>query len=173
MRDLNKSGSSDYLGGCPVSGVDFSRHDSDVQWLQGDIAIYCNAPARRSGGRLCWEATGQGISWTPMRQGRVSPWLRFSARGLFRNRHIGHRSHASVNPYAVRQSEIPPNSRMNHKNLSKPGGSAHGHFPFLFFRDCEILLSFRLTVSLEPVRSHGRQSPSGFPKIHCTPSRMG
>ena len=39
LRDLNKSGSSDYLGGCPVSGVDFSRHDSDVQWLQGDIAI--------------------------------------------------------------------------------------------------------------------------------------
>ena len=113
---LSKNGSSDYLGGCPVTGVDFLRHLSDVQWLQGDSSICCNTLARRSGGRLCWEATGQGISWSPMRQGRVSPWPRLSARGLFQDWHIGHRSHASVNPYAVRQSEIPPNSRMNPKN---------------------------------------------------------
>ena len=38
-------------------------------------------------------------------------------QGPFRNWHIGHRSHASENPYAVRQSEIPPNSRMNHFSL--------------------------------------------------------
>ena len=57
----------------------FSRHLSDVPCLQGDIAICCNATAKRSGGRLCWEATCQGISWSPMRPGRVSPWSRFSA----------------------------------------------------------------------------------------------
>ncbi len=41
-------------------------------------------------------------------QGRVSPWPRLSGRGLFQDWHMGHRSHASVNPDAVRQSEIPP-----------------------------------------------------------------
>ncbi len=38
-----------------------------------------------------------------------------SARGLFESRQRPHWSHASVNPYAVRHFEIPPNSRMNHK----------------------------------------------------------
>ena len=102
-------------GGVSRDRGGFLRHLSDVQWLQGDTAICCNAPARRSGGRLCWEATCQGISWSPMRQWRVSPSPRFSARGLFWDWHIGHRSHASVNPYAVRHFGIPPNSRMNRK----------------------------------------------------------
>ncbi len=99
--------------GMPRDRGGFSRHLSDVQWLQGDTAICGNAPARRSGGRLCWEATRQGISWSPMRPWRASPWPRFSTRGLFRDWHIGHQSHASVNPDAVRHFEIPPNSAMN------------------------------------------------------------
>ncbi len=108
-QDIQKKWFIALFGGMPRSGGGFSRHLSDVQWLHGDTAICCNTPARRSGGRLCWEATCQGRSWSPMRQGRVSPWLRFSAKGLLRSPLIGHRSHTSLNPYAVRQSKIPPN----------------------------------------------------------------
>ena len=101
------------FGGMTRHRVDFLRHHSDAPDLSGDPSISCKTTARRSGGRLCGEATCQGISWSPMRPGRVSPWPRFSTRGLFESRNRPHGSHASVNPYAVRHFAIPPNSRMN------------------------------------------------------------
>ena len=101
------------FGGMTRNRVDFLRHHSEVPYLQGDTSICCNTTARRSGGRLCGEATCPGISWSPMRPGRVSLWPRFSARGLWESRHRPHWSHASVNPDAVRHFEIPPNNRMN------------------------------------------------------------
>jgi hypothetical protein len=101
------------FGGMTRNRGDFSRHHSDVPGLHGDLSLCCNTTARRSGGRLCWEATCQGISWSPMRPWRVSLWPRISARGLLDSRPGPHRSHASLNPYAVRHFKIPPNSRMN------------------------------------------------------------
>ena len=101
------------FGGMTRNRVDSSRHHSDVPYLQGDTSVCCNTTARRSGGRLCGEATCPGISWPPMRPGRVNPWPRFLARGLWESRQWPHRSHASVNPDAVRHFEIPPKSRMN------------------------------------------------------------
>ena len=112
-----KTGSSDYfLGEWPVTGWIFLRHHSDVPDLPGDTSICCNTTARRSGGRHCWEATCQGISWPPMHPRRVAPW----SRGLFVSRHRPHWSHASVNPDAVRHFEIPKNSRMNLKSAELP-----------------------------------------------------
>ena len=108
------------FGGMTRNRVDFSRHHSDVPCLQGDRSICCNAVARRSGGRLCWEATCQGISWPPMRPGRVSLWPRISARCLWESRKRPHRSHASVNPDAVRHFEIPPNSALNPFSGERP-----------------------------------------------------
>ena len=101
------------FGGMTHHRVDFLRHHSDVPDLPRDTSIRCNTTARRSGGRLCGEATCPGISWSAMCPRRVSPWSRFSARGLFESRQRPHWSHASVNPDAVRHFEIPPNRRMN------------------------------------------------------------
>ena len=50
------------FGGMAVNRWDFSRHGCDVQRLQRDTAFWSNSIVRRSGGRLCWEATGPGIS---------------------------------------------------------------------------------------------------------------
>ena len=57
----------------PNRKMDFLRHHSDVQWLEMTVMFWCNSPAERNGGRLCWEATCQGISRSPMRQWRVWP----------------------------------------------------------------------------------------------------
>ena len=50
----------------PHRKMDFLRHNSDVQWLEITVMFWCNSPAERNGGRLCWEATCQGISRSPM-----------------------------------------------------------------------------------------------------------
>ena len=96
--------------------VELLRHRSEVPVLQGDTSLCGNDAASRGGGRLCGEATGQGIFWPPMNPGRVSLWPRLSARGISEARLRSHGSHASVNPDAVKHFEIPPNGRMNWRN---------------------------------------------------------
>ncbi len=61
-RRSRKMGSSHYLGRCPVTGVDFQDISPMSNGCREIARSAAMPPARRSGGRLCGEATGQGIS---------------------------------------------------------------------------------------------------------------
>ena len=89
--------------------MDISRHPFDVQWLRGDATICCNTlPGEAAGKPPAKESPSLRCA-----QGVPAPGRGSRSRASSRTWHMGHRSHASRNPDAVRQSEIPPNSRRN------------------------------------------------------------